>query len=211
MLHVGGFRDVGDGRNVGDHEPHEHEHVWNEHVGARGPGPEDGHAVPNDPEEEEARAIHPGPGLRTGETLQTAEILIGPGEGALSQHDQPHPDPGQDLVPEPPLQEQARPEGQGKAGPAIGQPAFPQKSRRARVGERREALYRLEQRRRGPLGFQCPRGEPRRRGDNGRGLPSLERRPWSSRLTDPANDWFPDWVPIGGHQSLPVGPHQSPV
>uniref|UniRef100_G1K9J1 Uncharacterized protein n=1 Tax=Anolis carolinensis TaxID=28377 RepID=G1K9J1_ANOCA len=56
------------------------------------------------------------PGLRAGAALQAAEVPLGAGAGAPGQHDPPDAHPGQDLVPEPPLQDEAA--GQGQGGPA---------------------------------------------------------------------------------------------
>ncbi|KAM6073822.1 homeobox protein Nkx-2.1 isoform 2-T2 [Chlamydotis macqueenii] len=91
--------------------------------------------------EETEGPFFPGPGLRAGETFQAAEIPLRPGEGTFSQHDTPHPDSGQDLVPEPPLQDEAPGQRQGRAAAdATGERLLPaaavsQKGSGASAGE----------------------------------------------------------------------------
>ena len=55
--------------------------------------------------------------LRVGASVQAAEVPVSPGERASLDHDRSVAHTGQDLVPEPPLQEKEVSEGQGQAGP----------------------------------------------------------------------------------------------
>ena len=144
MLHVWSIRYVRDDRNVRNNEPHEHEHDRNEHVRIGRSGPENRNAVPHDPAKEKEGAIHPGSGLRIGEKIQAAEIPVSPRERTPGQHDQPDPHTSQDLVPEPQVQEQACPEGQGKVGPTVREPTQPQEGRSACLSQRRQAMHRVQ-------------------------------------------------------------------
>lgn len=63
-------------------------------------------------------ALLAGAGLRAGAALQAAEVPVGAGEGAPGRTDPPHPQPGKNLVPEPPLQTEAAGQGQERAAAA---------------------------------------------------------------------------------------------
>lgn len=58
-------------------------------------------------EEKEAEsAVFEGADLRAGEAVPATKVPLGAGEGAPLANPQPQPEPGQDLVPEPSLQDQ---------------------------------------------------------------------------------------------------------
>lgn len=57
--------------------------------------------------QEAAGSLLTGAGVRAGAALQAAEVPVRAGEGAPGRTDPPHPEPGQDLVPEPPVQTEA--------------------------------------------------------------------------------------------------------
>lgn len=65
-------------------------------------------------------ALLSGAGVRAGAALQTAEVPVGPGERAPGRTDPPHPEPGQNLVPEPSLQTEAAGQGQKRAAAPPG-------------------------------------------------------------------------------------------
>jgi len=61
-----------------------------------------------------------GSDLRAGASLQRAEVPVGAGARSAGEHDRPVADPGEDLVPESPLQGQERPAGPQRADSADG-------------------------------------------------------------------------------------------
>lgn len=67
------------------------------------------------PAQEAAGPVLPGSGLRAGAALQAAAVPVRPRERPPGRRAQAHPDPGQDLVPEPEVQVQA-----AEAGPEPG-------------------------------------------------------------------------------------------
>ena len=82
-------------------------------------------------EEEAESVIFQGADVRAGEAVPAAKVPLGAGEGAPLPDPQPHAQPGQDLVPEPPLQDQEGLlreghggalllAGSGRCGPATG-------------------------------------------------------------------------------------------
>ena len=70
--------------------------------------------------QEAAGALLSGAGVRAGAALQAAEVPVRPGERTPGRTDPPHPEPGEDLVPEPPLQAEAAGQGQELAAAAAG-------------------------------------------------------------------------------------------
>lgn len=75
--------------------------------------------------QEAPRALLAGAGVRAGAALQAAEVPVRPGEGAPGRTHPPHPEPGQNLVPEPPLQTEAAGQGQELAAAATGRKRRP--------------------------------------------------------------------------------------
>lgn len=177
---------------------HRHVHVQHEHVGAermqrgrrRGCRPEGRRRpVPADPAPKAPSPLHPGPGVRARAPLQAAEVSLGPRTRAPGQPHPPHAHPGQDMVPEPPLQvqEASEREGNGRAAAVV----VPEKSSRARAGEGRQALldgFRGRRRQLGRpdghavgttarAGAAAPPAAGLRRGF-GRGAPERWQLPW---------------------------------
>ena len=71
-----------------------------------------------EPRQEAAGALLQGADLRAGAPLPAAALPVRPGEGAPGRAHPPHPEPGEDLVPEPPLQDEAGPGGAQPGGAA---------------------------------------------------------------------------------------------
>ena len=120
--------------------------------------------------QEAAGALLPGAGVRAGAALQAAEVPVRPGAGAPGRADPPHPEPGEDLVPEPPLQAEAAGQGQELAAAAAGRRR--RRERRRSVRDEPPLLVRVA----GPLQEELPerlqRLQPDRKptGRLGRGL-----------------------------------------
>ena len=77
----------------------------------RGPGRRAAAEAKED-EEEAEEPVLPAAGAGPGEQVQQPEVRELGGEGAVRRADRPHAHPGQDLVPEPQVQEQAQGPGQ---------------------------------------------------------------------------------------------------
>lgn len=104
----------------------------------RGPGPTQA------PETQEAAGpLLPGAGVRAGAPLQAAEVPVRPGEGPPGRGAQTHPDPGEDLVPEPPLQDEERPGRRCAAGPGDGAASGAAQARCSDPGAGRETFSHL--------------------------------------------------------------------
>ena len=188
--------------------------VWHEH-GQHGQPDLAGrcgqrHGLPvQHPEEEEACAVLAGAGLRAGATLQAAEIPVGAGEGAPGQHDPPDPDPGEDLVPKPPLQDEEAGERQGvAAADAAGQrllpaaaaaaAAVPAQGGRAGAGERREAVPRQ----RPHAHIVCAEPPPA----GGQPHDHVQQRVRPGAAPDPAGGEHRSLTRLGAALFQPVGP-----
>ena len=81
--------------------------------------------------EETSRALLEGADLRTGAAVPTAALPVGAGTRAPVEHPATDADPGEDLVPEPPLQVE---EGAPGEGLGHGAAAFTATDRRSRAG-----------------------------------------------------------------------------
>lgn len=64
-------------------------------------------------EKETASPVHPGPSLRAGVPIQAAEVPLGAREGADGPRAETDAHPGENLVPEPQVQEQEEDRGEG--------------------------------------------------------------------------------------------------
>ena len=114
-------------------EPHEHD-IWrsgSEQIRI--------HALLPRLAPQEENTLHTGANLRTGTALQAAEVPVSPGERASGQYDRTHTNTGEDLVPEPSIQDEKESEGQGQNGPQIFT-AVTKASRRTRAGEGRQTM-----------------------------------------------------------------------
>lgn len=77
-----------------------------------------------EPRPEATRPLLQGANLRTGAALPAAALPLCTGEGTSGWAHPSHPEPGEDLVPEPPLQDEAGPRGAepGRASAATAPP-----------------------------------------------------------------------------------------
>lgn len=97
-------------------------------------------------EQEAPRSVLQGPDAGAGEALPPAALPVRAREGAAGAAPRPDADPGEDLVPEPPLQDEEGPGGRGAAarGRGDGAPApGAAQARRPDPGAGREALPHL--------------------------------------------------------------------
>lgn len=93
-------------------------------------------------EEEAPRFVFQGADLGTGEALPSAALPVRPGEGAAGADPQLDPDTGQDLVPEPPLQDEERAR-RGSARPGDPAASAAAQGRRSDSGPGRETVSHL--------------------------------------------------------------------
>lgn len=84
-----------------------------------------------------------GPDPGVGETLPPAALSLRPWEGATGASPQPHSYPGEDLVPEPPLQDEERPNWRSAAGCGNTATAGSAQSRCSNPGPGRETFSHL--------------------------------------------------------------------